>query len=109
MHISQVNADLDRYCMHDELEVPRDIGLSPIVAWMLLTWRGGYRLAVVHLVDAHLCTDGSKYMSALLLSLTSMLHLEMPHVNVLSKMDMIQSYGPLAFNLDFYTEVEVQL
>ncbi len=49
--------------------------------------------------------DESKYMSALLLSLSSMLHLEMPHVNVLSKMDMIQSYGPLAFNLDFYTEV----
>ena len=64
------------------------------------------RLAVVHLVDAHLCTDASKYMSALLLSLTSMLHLEMPHVNVLSKMDMIQSYGQLAFNLDFYTEVD---
>ena len=69
---------------------------------------GACRLAVVHLVDAHLCTDASKYMSALLLSLSSMLHLEMPHVNVLSKMDMIQSYGPLAFNLDFYTEVREQ-
>ena len=61
----------------------------------------------MHLVDAHLCTDESKYMSALLLSLASMLHLEMPHVNVLSKMDVLQSYGPLAFNIDFYSSVHM--
>ena len=35
-----------------------------------------------------------------------MLHLELPHVNVLSKIDLIQQYGDLDFNLDFYTEVQ---
>lgn len=30
---------------------------------------------------------------------------ELPHVNVLSKMDLIEQYGKLAFNLDFYTDV----
>ena len=64
-----------------------------------------YRLAAVHLVDAHLCTDPAKYISALLLSLSSMLHLELPHVNLLSKIDLIEQYGKLQFNLDFYTEV----
>jgi len=62
------------------------------------------RLAAVHLVDAHLCTDPAKYISALLLSLSTMLHLELPHVNPLSKIDLIEQYGKLQFNLDFYTE-----
>ncbi|KPP63684.1 hypothetical protein Z043_118036 [Scleropages formosus] len=34
-----------------------------------------------------------------------MLHVELPHINVLSKVDLIEQYGKLAFNLDFYTEV----
>ena len=63
------------------------------------------RLAAVHLVDAHLCSDPAKYLSALLLSLSVMLHLELPHVNLLSKIDLIEQYGQLDFNLDFYTEV----
>jgi GPN-loop GTPase len=42
-------------------------------------------LAVVQLVDSHLCTGPHKLLSALLMCLTSMLHLELPHVNVLSK------------------------
>ncbi|KAJ6321025.1 hypothetical protein OIU76_006363 [Salix suchowensis] len=64
------------------------------------------RLTVVHLVDAHLCSDPGKYVSALLLSLSTMIHLELPHINVLSKIDLIESYGKLAFNLDFYTDVQ---
>ena len=63
------------------------------------------RLASVGLVDAHLCTDASKYLSGLLLSLSSMLHLELPHVNVLSKIDKIEAYGELPFNLEYFTEV----
>jgi Conserved hypothetical ATP binding protein len=64
------------------------------------------RLAAVNLVDAHLCSDPSKYLSALLLSLNTMLHLELPHVNVLSKIDLLEAYGSLAFNLEFYAEVQ---
>ncbi len=36
-----------------------------------------------------------RYISALLLSLSTMLHLELPHVNVLSKIDLIRQYGRL--------------
>lgn len=53
------------------------------------------QLTAVHLVDAHLCCDPGKYVSALLLSLTTMLHLELPHINVLSKIDLIGNYGKL--------------
>lgn len=63
-----------------------------------------FRLASVHLVDAHYCSDGSKYISAALLSLTAMIRLELSHVNVLSKLDLVAAYGQPLFGLDFYTE-----
>ena len=65
----------------------------------------GIRLAAVHLVDSHYCADPSKFLSVCLTSLTTMLQIELPHVNVLSKADLIEKYGKLDFNIDFYTEV----
>uniref|UniRef100_A0A803MYR1 GPN-loop GTPase 2 n=1 Tax=Chenopodium quinoa TaxID=63459 RepID=A0A803MYR1_CHEQI len=73
---------------------------------MKLVKKLNLRLTAVHLVDAHLCSDAGKYISALLLSLSTMLHMELPHVNVFSKIDLIESYGKLAFNLDFYTDAQ---
>lgn len=63
------------------------------------------RVCTVHLVDSHLCADPSKYIAALMLSLSSMLHLETPHINVLSKVDLMDKYGELDFNLEYYTDV----
>lgn len=40
-----------------------------------------------------------RYLSALLLSLNTMLHLELPHINVLSKMDLVRQYGSLGESL----------
>ena len=56
-------------------------------------------------MDAHLCSDAGKFLAALLLSLSSMLHLELPHINILSKADLVEAYGELHFNLEYYTEV----
>ncbi|XP_067666928.1 GPN-loop GTPase 2-like [Haliotis asinina] len=64
-----------------------------------------YNLVAVHLVDSHYCNEAGKFVSVLLTSLSTMLQMELPHVNVLSKADLIEKYGKLAFNLDFYTEV----
>ena len=64
------------------------------------------RLCVVSLVDSLYLTSPSLYVSVLLLSLRSMLQLDMPHVNVLSKIDKINSYGKLAMRLDYYTEAQ---
>lgn len=64
-----------------------------------------YRLAAVHLVDSHYCSDPGKFISVLLTSLSTMLQVELPHVNVLSKVDLIEKFGRLDFNVDFYTEV----
>jgi GPN-loop GTPase len=35
-----------------------------------------------------------------------MLQMDMPHINVLTKIDKIASYDPLPFNLDYYTDVQ---
>lgn len=49
----------------------------------------------VHLVDSQYCTDPSKFISVLLTSLCCMVQIELPHINVLSKMDILQSYDQL--------------
>lgn len=35
-----------------------------------------------------------------------MLQMDLPHLNVLTKIDNLSTYGPLPFNLDFYAEVQ---
>ncbi|CEQ41960.1 SPOSA6832_03730, partial [Sporobolomyces salmonicolor] len=49
----------------------------------------GFRLAAIHLTDASHILDASKYVAVLLLALRTMLQLELPHVNVLSKIDLL--------------------
>ena len=55
-----------------------------------LAKEGGWRLAAVHLMDANHILDPTKYIAILLLSLRTMLQLELPHINVLSKIDLLQ-------------------
>lgn len=63
------------------------------------------RLTAVHLVDSHYCSDPGKFIAVCLTSLTTMLQIALPHVNLLSKVDLVERYGKLHFNLDYYTEV----
>ncbi|MCL4170101.1 UNVERIFIED_CONTAM: hypothetical protein GTU68_036247 [Idotea baltica] len=64
-----------------------------------------HRLCAVHLVDSHHCSDPGKFISILMTALTGMLSLALPHVNVLSKADLIDKNGKLPFNTEFFTEV----
>lgn len=50
-------------------------------------------LAAVLLLDSHLCTDSGKYLAGLLTALGAMLHLELPQINVLSKVDNLRAYS----------------
>lgn len=66
----------------------------------------GYLLCTVHLIDSHYCSEPAKFISTLMLSLNTMLHMGLPHVNVLSKADLFKKFeSKLSFNLDFYTQV----
>jgi hypothetical protein len=62
------------------------------------------RLTAVQLIDALYCTDAEKFLSAALLGTTTMMRLELPCVNVLSKVDLLQQYGELPMQLDFFTD-----
>ncbi len=87
------------------------------------------RLVMVQLIDAHHCMDVHKFISSALLSTTAMLRLELPAVNVLSKIDLLQTYQgnslpstddegagagqgedgndlSMPFNLDFFLECQ---
>jgi hypothetical protein len=65
-----------------------------------------YRLCVVNLIDSFYITSPSQYFSILLLALRSMLQLDLPHINVLSKIDLLKGYGELPQRLDYYTEAQ---
>ena len=62
------------------------------------------QLVVIHLIDSYVLTQPSLYVSALLLALRSMLQMDLPHLNVLTKIDNLINYPPLPLDLEFYTE-----
>lgn len=62
-------------------------------------------LTCVHLLDSVYCTDAAKFISAVMTCLSTMIQIELPHVNILSKVDLLKRYNTLDFDLSFYTEV----
>ncbi|RKP20594.1 hypothetical protein ROZALSC1DRAFT_27935 [Rozella allomycis CSF55] len=61
------------------------------------------RLCAIQLCDSSYCMDHTKYISALLLCLKTMLHIELPMINVLSKIDLVEN-SILLYELSFYKE-----
>ncbi len=54
---------------------------------VLQSW--DFRVCAVFLVDSHFMVDGAKFISGSTLALCVMANLEVPHVNVLSKLDLL--------------------
>ncbi|XP_072178408.1 GPN-loop GTPase 2-like [Diadema setosum] len=103
---NQLDALKDHYLLFDcpgQVELYTHHNSVRNIVTQLQKWQ--FKLVSVHLVDSHYCSDPAKFISVLFTSLSTMLQLELPHVNVLSKIDLVEQYGRLAFNLDFYTEV----
>jgi len=65
----------------------------------------GLQLCSVFLCETHLANDPGKYISATMLALSSMLQLSTPHVNLLSKIDLMDKYDSYQMPLNFYTDV----
>lgn len=64
------------------------------------------RLCSVHLVDSFYCSQPSTFISAVTVVASTMLRLGLPHVNVLTKADLLPSYAAsMPFQLDFFTEM----
>lgn len=52
-----------------------------------------FRICAVFLIDSHFMVDGGKFISGAMAALSVMVNLEVPHVNVLSKVDLLSSSG----------------
>ncbi|KAB2613271.1 hypothetical protein D8674_035587 [Pyrus ussuriensis x Pyrus communis] len=50
--------------------------------------RKNFKVCVVYLLDSQFITDVTKFISGCMASLSAMIQLELPHVNILSKMDL---------------------
>ena len=48
-----------------------------------------FRIGGVFLLDAQFLVESSKFFSGILSALSAMVQLEIPHINVLSKMDLL--------------------
>lgn len=58
--------------------------------------QAGYRIVGLYLIDAHFLADPAKFVSGVLACLSAMTRMELPHLNVLSKMDLVRTALPLA-------------
>eukprot|EP01053_Blabericola_migrator_P000040 Blabericola_migrator_1__39@NODE_100_length_14362_cov_139_136341_g85_i1_p7_GENE_NODE_100_length_14362_cov_139_136341_g85_i1NODE_100_length_14362_cov_139_136341_g85_i1_p7_ORF_typecomplete_len353_score52_63ATP_bind_1/PF03029_17/4_2e70AAA_33/PF13671_6/0_00087Mg_chelatase/PF01078_21/0_0016AAA_18/PF13238_6/0_0056PRK/PF00485_18/0_0048AAA_17/PF13207_6/0_0064AP_endonuc_2/PF01261_24/0_95AP_endonuc_2/PF01261_24/74AAA_29/PF13555_6/0_021PduVEutP/PF10662_9/0_5PduVEutP/PF10662_9/1_5e02AAA_5/PF07728_14/0_02ADK/ len=65
------------------------------------------RLAAVHLVDSTLCVQPHQYLSALLVTITAQIALELPFINVFTKVDLLDDENRyLKFPLEYFARAE---
>ncbi|KAI5632112.1 conserved hypothetical ATP binding protein domain-containing protein [Phthorimaea operculella] len=94
--IFDLPGQVELYCHHESLAK----------IFEKLTNEANFQLCVVHLVDSHHCSDAGKFIAALMLSLSAMLKIGLPHINLLTKVDLLKQHmDKLQFGIDFYTEV----
>jgi GPN-loop GTPase len=79
----------DDYILLDcpgQIELYSHLPIMRNLARLLTGW--GYRVGSVYLLDALFVLDPPKFISGCMLSLSCMLQLELPHINVITKCDM---------------------
>uniref|UniRef100_A0A6B2LD66 GPN-loop GTPase 3 n=1 Tax=Arcella intermedia TaxID=1963864 RepID=A0A6B2LD66_9EUKA len=69
----------------------------------------GFNLCCVYLLDAHFMSDNNKFLSGALQALSAMIHLETPHVNVITKMDLLPPGSDESEFFEKYFEADVPL
>jgi GPN-loop GTPase len=53
--------------------------------------RLGYRTVSVYIMDSQFIQDPSKFFAGVMSAMSSMIQLEIPHINILSKMDLLEN------------------
>ena len=84
--------DDDEFLLIDcpgQIELYTHVPIMKRIVEQLSLWGHNSRIASVFVVDATFVCDASKFISGSLLSLSAMIALELPHVNILSKCDLI--------------------
>lgn len=64
----------------------------------------GHRLVAIHLSDSLYCTDPGKFIAVILAALSVMINLEVPQLNLLSKMDLLKE-DELPYDIDFFKQL----
>lgn len=87
----QLGEDLDGdYYLFDcpgQIELYTHLGLMKTFIQTLESW--SFRVCGVYTIDAHFLTDGTKFIAGAMSALGAMVNLEIPHVSVLTKMDLM--------------------
>jgi len=80
----------DDYIIFDcpgQIELYTHLTVMKQLVEVLHSWN--FRVCGVFLVDSHFMVDGAKFISGSTIALCTMINLEIPHVNVLSKLDLL--------------------
>lgn len=64
------------------------------------------RMSALHLVDVSYLYDRNRFLSAMMLSLTAIVGMEMPFINAITKVDLMKKLGRPEMNLTFYNEIQ---
>ncbi|XP_014242422.1 GPN-loop GTPase 3 [Cimex lectularius] len=86
----KLGEDDDDYILFDcpgQIELFSHMTTMSQLCRMLQNWN--FHVCAVFLVDAQFMVDGAKFLSGTMAALAVMVNLELPHVNVLSKMDLL--------------------
>ena len=106
--LDALNQHLGKYLIIDtpgQIELLTHHRALPSVVQRLVARETGLRLTSVFLVDVQVVRSDN-YLSASLVALSTMLQLELPHVSVLSKVDLLAVGEPLSETLSYWTSCE---
>eukprot|EP01084_Bolivina_argentea_P150981 263587_1 len=88
---TKIGAYEDDYLIIDcpgQIELYTHIPVMKQLVYCFDKWH--YRMCCVYLLDSVFITDTSKFASGILCCLSAMLQLELPHINVLTKVDLLE-------------------
>ena len=60
---------------------------------------GGWNVCAVYCLDSHFVTDSSKFIAGCFQAMSAMVALEVPHLNVLTKVDLMPEKVPPPLSL----------
>lgn len=82
----------DDYVLFDcpgQVELYTHLTVFKTIVQQLQNW--GFQVCAVYLLDAQYLNDVTKFIAGTLTALSTMVQLELPHVNVVTKMDLVQN------------------
>jgi GTPase SAR1 family protein len=98
--------DEDDYILFDcpgQIELYTHMDVMKRLADTLQGWN--FRICGIFVLDCHFMVDGTKFISGAMAALSVMVNLELPHVNVLSKVDLLSQSSRQ--QLDHFLEPDV--